>query len=39
MITPPFEELGDMRGININKTTTAKSWGQHKRHILKGRLD
>lgn len=26
MITPPFEELGDMSGINISRTTTAKSW-------------
>lgn len=24
-VTPPFEELGDIRGININRTTTAKS--------------
>jgi hypothetical protein len=35
IVTPPFEELGDIRGININRTTTAKSWEQHKKHLLR----
>lgn len=25
-VTPPFEEFGEMSGISISKTTTAKSW-------------
>jgi len=35
MITPPFEELGDMRGININKTTTAKSWNNNTENVAR----
>jgi hypothetical protein len=25
-VTPPFDEFGEIRGISISKTTTAKSW-------------
>ena len=25
-LTPPFDEFGEIRGMSISKTTTAKSW-------------
>jgi hypothetical protein len=37
-LTPPFEELGDRSGININRTTTAKSWRQHIKNLSEDSL-
>jgi hypothetical protein len=37
-LTPPFEELGDRSGININRTTTAKSWREHIKNLSEDSL-
>lgn len=42
-ITPPLDELGEIRGISISKTTTAKSCNRHRnciigRHLIKSNL-
>lgn len=35
-VTPPLEELGEIRGMSISKTTTAKSCVETKKFVKFG---